>query len=146
MRGLLVSFIIAIKTSRITPALAGIMQWIYPKLYTSRDHPRACGDYLGVDSPLDLPMGSPRACGDYRKVRIWVVPSTGSPPRLRGLYIPIASSTFADGITPALAGIIPSGICWNIYNKDHPRACGDYAPLPFEGIKSTGSPPRLRGL
>ena len=65
MRGLWGPICEDIKQMRITPAHAGTIYTDGVAVKTSRDHPRACGDYIftGQTEPL-------------RK---------GSPPRMRGL-------------------------------------------------------------
>ena len=48
-------------------------------------------------------------------------------------------------ITPAGAGKTPKRRFCTIFNRDHPRRCGENL-LPFELLpKSPGSPPQVRG-
>ena len=65
LRGLLTSLTIPIIAVRITPALAGTTLQRQNFCLHSRDHPRACGDYLAKT---------------YQNLN-----HSGSPPRLRGL-------------------------------------------------------------
>ena len=89
----------------ITPAHAGKTTRCCAIGAPPQDHPRACGENLGLHP---LPQRS-----------------VGSPPRMRGKRggIPIRSHNYR--ITPAHAGKTRWGICAPYVYKDHPRACGE---------------------
>jgi len=74
-----------VQQAGITPACAGITTPPEPLLTGSRDHPRVCGNYLLIASPLA------------------VMP--GSPPRVRELLPACCNTPHRSGITPACAGI-----------------------------------------
>ena len=79
-----------IKSTRITPALAG----------TTSD----------VNVDVAFPQDHPRACGDYNITLILESDPKGSPPRLRGLLVLGNFDYNATGITPALAGTTSPGM------------------------------------
>ncbi len=110
---------------RITPAYAGTttgQQIIYN---SPRDHPRVCGDHV------------PRRA--YRP-RL-----AGSPPRMRGPPLTLASGALSPRITPAYAGTTQMIAVTVGGRGDHPRVCGDHTPLPRGYFSIKGSPPRMRG-
>ena len=70
---------------------------------------------------------------------------TGLPPRMRGKEGGHAGSSLLLGITPAYAGksiLHPDNVCQGV---DHPRVCGEKAPIGASPLPSPGSPPRMRG-
>ena len=110
---------------RITPACAGNRRPPAARRWTSRDHPRVCGEQLA---------------GHIRES-----PSWGSPPRVRGTVFPFQDQPSRYGITPACAGnrtwrILPMPPAW-----DHPRVCGEQSFLKNHKTCKVGSPPRVRG-
>ena len=48
-------------------------------------------------------------------------------------------------ITPAHAGKSVYGTCAYADDEDHPRPCGEKVPLHQNQMKTTGSPPPMRG-
>ena len=50
-----------------------------------------------------------------------------------------------DGIIPAYAGNTRSGECHSTETRDHPRVCGEHAPLLSVSCRYRGSSPRMRG-
>ena len=84
MRGILKSIKSLSLSEGITPAHAGNTQILSSSGPASRDHPRACGEYI----PLYLSL-----------CRI-----LGSPPRMRGIPSTLGNSSSLSGITPAHAG------------------------------------------
>ena len=91
----------------ITPAHAGNTRMTTISRTSTRDHPRACGEYL---ASLVMPPG----------IR-------GSPPRMRGIPRTIGSRLLTNGITPAHAGNTLAHIQFFLDSGDHPRACGEYS-------------------
>ena len=65
---------------------------------------------------------------------------------MRGLSVSIFNNNSLTRITPAHAGTITDGMGIVRADKDHPRACGDYAFSKVVSSLSLGSPPRMRGL
>ena len=49
------------------------------------------------------------------------------------------------GITPADAGKTSIKVCINCFFQDHPRGCGENFIQFKKFVKSSGSPPRMRG-
>ena len=89
------------------------------------DHPRGCGEHLGLLTRLLI---------------LW-----GSSPRMRGAHVITSCSKPLDGIIPADAGSTvymssDSSIRW-----DHPRGCGEHPPLGWSPSAVCGSSPRMRG-
>ena len=74
---------------------------------TAEDHPRACGEKLGLDVSL--------------------AQMKGSPPRMRGKVVSHSGSQREDRITPAHAGKSFYREKQNYVEWDHPRACGEKA-------------------
>ena len=109
----------------ITPADAGKTTPTHSALNASPDHPRGCGENATGDSVI--------------------VPSEGSPPRMRGKLRLWSSALPARRITPADAGkTLPDGkpIC---RQPDHPRGCGENRSAHTLSMLPSGSPPRMRG-
>ena len=110
---------------RITPAGAGKT---FTKYFTASfvpDHPRRCGENLGL---LPLPLRS-----------------GGSPPQVRGK--PAAQKAPETGlwITPAGAGKTRGGKECRTANRDHPRRCGENCAAAQTVSLCSGSPPQVRG-
>jgi hypothetical protein len=93
-----------------------------------------------------MPEDHPRACGDYEKNVFKRFNVQGSPPRMRGLLIPLCNTAAQFGITPAHAGTTRKTYSNGSMFRDHPRACGDYEKNVFKRFNVQGSPPRMRGL
>ena len=110
---------------RITPACAGKSPVHYAAERGLQDHPRMCGEKKRTLTDKEL--------------------AEGSPPHVRGKGTIIPISRVLSGITPACAGkrlAIPTKMN---RKEDHPRMCGEKAPLRIAGSGSQGSPPHVRG-
>ena len=85
-------------------------------------------------------------CGEYITALGGVHSIAGSPPRVRGIPIPLLYSPANARITPACAGNTWTGTRAAKLDRDHPRVCGEYSAhcekVPHHG----GSPPRVRGI
>ena len=90
----------------ITPACAGNTLTGRPKKKSIRDHPRVCGEYIGVHSMNN--------------------PFSGSPPRVRGIHKRGGQGYAVSGITPACAGNTRGVKGAQGLLEDHPRVCGEY--------------------
>ena len=90
---------------RITPAYAGKSRARRTASSTSWDHPRVCGE-KPLQSSVNCTM-------------------EGSPPRMRGKVLALASLM----------------LC----HRDHPRVCGEKPETPKAALQALGSPPRMRG-
>ena len=91
------------------------------------------------------PWDHPRMCGEKLGVVIRMIASVGSPPHVRGKGICDRSNRSRYGITPACAGksfFCPNRILWD---KDHPRMCGEKKHIKCYERSQTGSPPHVRG-
>ena len=111
--------------SGITPAHAGKTQSVMWLRRAKRDHPRACGENLNLESSKNIGMGSP--------------------PRMRGKPTFHSDGTVRIGITPAHAGKTMGFASWQEVGRDHPRACGENIHSALSVSPCQGSPPRMRG-
>ena len=89
----------------IIPAYAGNTQHASPRLTYPGDHPRVCGEHMGMASPASVPKGSsprmrgtryvsgdrtaatrdhPRVCGEHLQMTNVLNDEAGSSPRMRG--------------------------------------------------------------
>ena len=59
MRGKVFSEAVSAKVVRITPAYAGKRQAIYHRCGATKDHPRLCGEKLGITANAYNDRGSP---------------------------------------------------------------------------------------
>ena len=110
----------------IIPARAGFTTSSPPPQAAGRDHPRACGVYLGAG--------------------FHCVDEGGSSPRVRGLHSEDYEGTVDDRIIPARAGFTCISMVGRGVLPDHPRACGVYRGWRFSFSRAWGSSPRVRGL
>ena len=109
----------------ITPAYAGKRPRPSRQAYTSRDHPRVCGEKWCTAT-------------SQRK-------SLGSPPRMRGKDRDHHAKRIRAGITPAYAGKRRVSTTIRETSKDHPRVCGEKTEGLLRCRPPEGSPPRMRG-
>ncbi len=70
----------------------------------------------------------------------------GSPPRERGIVVPMSLLISLTGITPARAGNWGRGDRKRGEHRDHPRASGELFGQPRFSAHKLGSPPRERGI
>ena len=110
---------------RITPACAGKTCILAHDNLVGEDHPRVCGENIGVG--------------------MLVILHVGSPPRVRGKRDPPPQAAPGKGITPACAGKTCSCFCSCSCSWDHPRVCGENMQWSGEMTGAGGSPPRVRG-
>ena len=110
---------------RITPACAGNSRISRLAAFSSRDHPRVCGEQCSLDFETFL--------------------HEGSPPRVRGTAARPKLSTSIVRITPACAG--NSYFRFHLFcgQGDHPRVCGEQTLFRNVYALHKGSPPRVRG-
>ena len=109
----------------ITPACAGKRCTHGQPNPAHEDHPRVCGEKVGISGRLIFALGSP--------------------PRVRG-KVALTQRTFTwFRITPACAGKSLQAYSSSSSSRDHPRVCGEKLPLFFGCDGIIGSPPRVRG-
>ena len=109
----------------IIPARAGNSLTLTRHDYDRRDHPRACGEQLGVPVPAEH--------------------ARGSSPRVRGTVYARVVRDQERGIIPARAGnSVGQHLCMS-RRWDHPRACGEQGPGDNLLSGCAGSSPRVRG-
>ena len=109
----------------ITPAYAGKSITSCPVRTAGKDHPRVCGE-----------KSTSFACN---------AAMSGSPPRVRGKGCSGSCPCESAGITPAYAGKRPITADRYALAGDHPRVCGEKWINARCGIRTRGSPPRMRG-
>ena len=109
----------------IIPAHAGLTDG--PRFYADavRDHPRACGAHVALNTIFATGMGSS--------------------PRMRGSLGDCLEDVLAAGIIPAHAGLTHRPNCGNRLRRDHPRACGAHLMGGIPQLYLSGSSPRMRG-
>ena len=73
--------------------------------------------------PENVSQDHPRICGEKSGLTDWVLPSVGSPPRMRGKVPSETTPAIKAGITPAYAGKSPCGQLPDNPCRDHPRVC-----------------------
>ena len=113
------------ETRGIIPAHAGNTISGRCAYMRSWDHPRACGEHLGVHA--------------------FLFGRTGSSPRMRGTQLLQTLGAGHYGIIPAHAGNT-TRLGWSQWQAgDHPRACGEHTLASIPNRKSPGSSPRMRG-
>ena len=90
---------------RITPAYAGKSERGCQNERKKRDHPRLCGEKLGVqEMGISLLRITPAYAGKSI-LKIYHRPNqSGSPPPMRGKAETLAAAEPSNGITPAYAG------------------------------------------
>ena len=125
MRGKVKTIRRFLMSNRITPAYAGKSGKKNFPAGLRKDHPRVCGEKLGL-----LPSN--------RFLQ-------GSPPRMRGKVTLPPWLWLFPGITPAYAGKSREADLPHHPLLDHPRVCGEKHERQGSGSRSPGSPPRMRG-
>ena len=126
MRGISCLVVFYLKHHRFNPAYAGNMK------KKRRFLP-----------PLQV---QPRVCGEYSFAPVVLVDSSGSTPRMRGIWILCNEFRNNHRFTPAYAGNIKSTIFNFLSMKVHPRVCGEYQQVHLRQVQTLGSPPRMRGI
>ena len=114
------------EAARIIPAHAGLTSPSCHQVFSSRDHPRACGAHCSFVS----------FCGLIR----------GSSPRMRGSQTCFHRENDEDGIIPAHAGLTGDCIEARRHEWNHPRACGAHQYRRYQGCHGLGIIPAHAGL
>ena len=87
----------------------------------------------------------PRVCGEKNLCILRRVEIPGSPPRMRGKAPTKTGCSCPGGITPAYAGKRREDCDMGMYDRDHPRVCGEKGHAGRQKLPRLGSPPRMRG-
>ena len=111
--------------TRIIPAHAGNSSSLGSHRGGFSDHPRACGELIGV---------CPAAYA-----------AAGSSPRMRGTRGRAHAHDARGRIIPAHAGNSQRASSRGGWSPDHPRACGELHRAPVFHYVGSGSSPRMRG-
>ena len=132
--------------ARITPACAGKRKSCAAQKTSAWDHPRMCGEKLGVallalafkGSPPHVrgkvlygsligctAQDHPRMCGEKLVSSGAQLANAGSPPHVRGKDALVVVGLEIDGITPACAGKRKRWRYGLLPVQDHPRMCGE---------------------
>ena len=111
--------------SRIIPAYAGSTLCSASSTEYAKDHPRVCGEHIGIQRRVGI-LG-------------------GSSPRMRGAPLFCTFQAFQLGIIPAYAGSTNQLMTLYICYRDHPRVCGEHMAVGDEPGGIAGSSPRMRG-
>ena len=125
MRGTLVVGPVVGLPGRIIPADAGNTHFQRKPRLKDGDHPRGCGEHVGLTvQPFRVP---------------------GSSPRMRGALSPGPRVAVKPGIIPADAGSTPRATFYRGSCPDHPRGCGEHPGVGWHTVAVSGSSPRMRG-
>ena len=125
MRGTLGISMFSHTNDGIIPAHTGNTSTAMWASACSRDHPRACGEHVGL--------------------KLAAVPLSGSSPRMRGTRRRAELMRGGYGIIPAHAGNTCCLHAQSSTHRDHPRACGEHITRTFPAHYGRGSSPRMRG-
>ena len=125
MRGALAEQDEALAQLGIIPAHAGSTGWVTVWKEGVRDHPRTCGEHVGVTT------------GE------WGV--SGSSPHMRGAQLVRAGHRLWQGIIPAHAGSTCCCRWWSARSWDHPRTCGEHLPVRHPHLPGAGIIPAHAG-
>ena len=107
--------------------------------------PACAGNTIPHSRCLACNWDHPRLCGEHSPAAVIMMVVGGSPPPVRGTRCGVFSGHAALRITPACAGNTSTGILARIGRWDHPRLCGEHPNSPIRAIRSSGSPPPVRG-
>ena len=109
----------------IIPAYAGNTRDARGRIRPDGDHPRVCGEHLGLAIPPEL--------------------ERGSSPRMRGTPAIHIVTEVLFGIIPAYAGNTSDINTCTFTGRDHPRVCGEHHWSTSWLCRRSGSSPRMRG-
>ena len=109
----------------IIPACAGSTRFHLDSQRGGRDHPRMCGEHIGLVKDN--------------------ISETGSSPHVRGALIPRLILITRGGIIPACAGSTVLTALDPMAWRDHSRMCGEHRCFPSNIPCSVGSSPHVRG-
>ena len=128
-----------------SPRLRGTSQSLRARSRQHRFIPAPAGNiYRHTRGHLRSPV-HPRACGEHETAETQKQRNTGSSPRLRGTYPPIARIEIELRFIPAPAGNILMDYGTSVAYSVHPRACGEHDGIAYVVSHDFGSSPRLRG-
>ena len=99
-------------------------------LFMLRITPACAGKRLTFSGTNIANHDHPRVCGEKARCTAGIFPVSGSPPRVRGKADVRRRGAYTSRITPACAGKRHSDCTGNSAHRDHPRVCGEKAPLP----------------
>ena len=128
------------------PRLWGISLKIYKVDGTTRFTPTLVGNMKMPSRLCPVVPVHPHACGEYDDGVVHSATSTGSPPRLWGIYLRRGVCVSQLRFTPTLVGNIPIMTINDAVTSVHPHACGEYQRPCSLSRATTGSPPRLWGI
>ncbi len=127
------------------PRVRGTVDRQMPRLVGCRFSP-ACARNSGSHAETGCRAAvQPRVCGEqFQFIRRVVVPF-GSAPRVRGTDFRSGPVNGHWRFSPACAGNSRSGFISVALATVQPRVCGEQASDMWDGLKKTGSAPRVRG-
>ena len=150
----------------ITPAYAGKRLAFLQFLFFLRDHPRICGEKLGLFTVQRDLIGSPphmrgKADAEAGIAEFFgITPAYAGKSRIHGQTATAARDhpricgekchiykvlDLLLGITPAYAGKRRRWLLIRCWHRDHPRICGEKFLHTFAVVAGQGSPPHMRG-
>ena len=125
MRGAQIDVVQGDVARGIIPADAGSTALASGRPTALKDHPRGCGEHATIilNSPCNR----------------------GSSPRMRGAHGRVGIALVVDGIIPADAGSTCGVSLRFVFERDHPRGCGEHLMTVWDVFQFEGSSPRMRG-
>ena len=129
-----------------SPLMRGIQSWKDAILLSVRIIPAHAGNttYLRGDYTYDC--NHPRSCGEYTQDPMVLRWMRGSSPLMRGIQRKYPVNLLRIGIIPAHAGNTHLQTNQPIFQKDHPRSCGEYFAGTYLETSEPGSSPLMRGI
>ena len=107
--------------------------------------PAGAGKTFNPESVGGIEEDHPRRCGENLWIRFCRFQCPGSPPQVRGKLLERAVKEMSGRITPAGAGKTLTKWSTAVWNRDHPRRCGENIMAYNLDPRNTGSPPQVRG-
>ena len=107
--------------------------------------PADAGSTVGGSDVAAIMGDHPRGCGEHDHPVILAKRNRGSSPRMRGALFWTGPGTQERRIIPADAGSTNRHLRQQLFQKDHPRGCGEHGADTPSQPTSRGSSPRMRG-
>ena len=112
-----------------SPRVRGTLQWRAPAWRECGIIPACAGNTLLAISSMQSFRDHPRVCGEHLGLRVAAWLFAGSSPRVRGTRRQQIRQRRTSGIIPACAGNTPRAMPPSPRAWDHPRVCGEHMNL-----------------
>ena len=128
------------------PLIRGILEIIEKQSKDCRLTPAHTGNISSDGFVLRAHMDHPRIRGEYIRAAKKGRTDVGSPPLMRGIFLPREIEEVCGRLTPAHTGNIRRVQQAAVCLKTHPRIRGEYIPDFLRSSMCLGSPPLMRGI